>query len=205
MNLYLLWHTRRIGVSETAVQTPTSSHGLIERFRAGDQQAFADLYTRYEKRLAVLIHFRMSDALRGRYEVADLLQEVFLRASVDVAKFEYRTPGSFFRWLAQIAHHVIADAARHDKRGKRDGGYDPLPARHEPVNLLTPSRILREQEQFDHLISRLDSLPADYRAVIVLAKFEGLTTPAIAEQMGKSREQVALLLHRALKRYREIA
>jgi DNA-directed RNA polymerase specialized sigma24 family protein len=40
--------------------------------------------------------------------------------------------------------------------------------------------------------------------VILLAKFEGLTTAELAERLAKSRESVALLLHRALKRFREI-
>ena len=35
-----------------------------------------------------------------------------------------------------------------------------------------------------------------------MAKIEGLTTAEIAERMGKSRETVALLVYRALKRFR---
>jgi DNA-directed RNA polymerase specialized sigma24 family protein len=38
-----------------------------------------------------------------------------------------------------------------------------------------------------------------------LAKVEGLTTAEIAAKLGKSREAAALLLHRALKRFRALA
>ena len=56
----------------------------------------------------------------------------------------------------------------------------------------------------DHLVHKLDALPEDYRQVILLAKLEGLTTQEVAERMGKSRETVALLLHRALQRFRQL-
>ncbi len=193
------------------MDTITTSHGLIERFRAGDQEAFAELYARYEVRLGVLLHYRMSEALARRYEVADLLQEVFLRAATDIASFEYRSAGSFFRWLARIASHVVVDAVRHEERAKRDGGVAVAfrsasnPGGYEPVDSVTPSRVFRQQEEMGRLLERLEALPADYRTVIVLSKFEGLATAAVAERMGRTREQVALLLHRALKRYRELA
>jgi DNA-directed RNA polymerase specialized sigma24 family protein len=37
-----------------------------------------------------------------------------------------------------------------------------------------------------------------------MAKIEGLSTAEIAEQMGKSREAVALLVYRAVKRFRDL-
>src|SRR5689334_9596898 len=91
----------------------TTSFGLIERVRAGDQDAFTSLFDRYRRRVAVLIHYKLSDDLRGSsLEVDDLLQETFLRAFRDIEQFTYRAPGSFLRWLASIADHVVIDAVR---------------------------------------------------------------------------------------------
>lgn len=193
------------------VNPRTTSFDLIERFRDGDQQAFSDLYARYQPRLGVLIHYKLGEALRGQYDVDDLLQEVFLTASHDIARFTYRSPGSFFRWLAHIANHTIIDAARNAGRLKRDGGQavgfrtPTNPGGFEPVDSQTPSRLFRYQEEANRLLAQLDALPSDYREVILLAKFEGLSTMEICERMNKTREQVGLLLHRALKRYRELA
>jgi RNA polymerase sigma factor (sigma-70 family) len=50
----------------------------------------------------------------------------------------------------------------------------------------------------------LDSLPEDYRQIIVMAKIKGYLTEEISRITGKSRQNVSLLLHRALKRYREL-
>jgi RNA polymerase sigma factor (sigma-70 family) len=65
--------------------------------------------------------------------------------------------------------------------------------------------VFAEQESLQELLRKLDTLPPDYREVILLARFEGLTTAELSERLGKSRESVALLLHRALKRFREAA
>jgi RNA polymerase sigma factor (sigma-70 family) len=57
----------------------------------------------------------------------------------------------------------------------------------------------------ERLLARLDLLPEDYRQALILAKIEGLTTAEMAERLGKSREAVALVVYRALKRFREVA
>lgn len=190
------------------MQGHTTSFDLLEQARQGDARAFEAIFHRYQSRLAVLVHYRLSEALRRDWEVEDVLQEVFLRASRDLAGFDYRGPGSLFRWLARIAHHVMADAARSQGRAKRDGGAavrfrsESNPAGIEPADSNTPSRVLRQQESLGLLYEKLAALPRDYREVILLARIENLSTGEIAGRMGKTREQVSLLLHRALKKYR---
>ena len=113
-------------------------------------------------------------------------------------------------WLSGIADHAIADAARHENRRKRRP-QELLPFRSEsnpngaePVDPRTPSQVFAQKESIENLLLKLDALPAEYRDVILMAKFEGLSTGEVSERLGKSRESVALILHRALKRLREI-
>jgi DNA-directed RNA polymerase specialized sigma24 family protein len=54
------------------------------------------------------------------------------------------------------------------------------------------------------LLDKLNALPEDYRQAILLMKVEGLSTPEAAERLGKSKEATALLLHRAVKRFRAL-
>ena len=189
----------------------TSSQGLVERIKTGDQEAFTALFSRHRPRLAVLVHYRLSADLRRWYEVDDILQEAFLRAFRDFDQFTYRSAGSFMSWLASIADHVMADLARSHGRQKRRAGEllrfrsESNPLGPEPADSRTPSRVLAGNEGLRGLLEKLNSLPEDYRQAILLMKVEGLTTEEAAERLGKSREAAALLLHRALKRFRAFA
>jgi RNA polymerase sigma-70 factor (ECF subfamily) len=192
------------------MSSPTSTFGLLERLRAGDKESFTELFAKYRPRLAVLIHYKISPELRGRVEVDDILQEVFFTASQDVGNFTYRSAGSFMSWLARIADHAIIDAARSMGRQKRHAAEmlrfrsASNPAGPEPVDSHTPSRIFAEQEGLQRLLDKLDALPPDYRDAILMAKVESLSPTEMAERLGKSREAVAVLLHRAIQRLRQL-
>ena len=190
--------------------SPTSTFDLVERFKSGDTRAFSLLFEKYRPRLAVLVHYKLSPDMRGRIEVDDILQETFLEAARSVGNFTYRSPGSFMSWLSRIADHVIIDAARQEGRQKRHAVQmlrfrsESNPAGPEPADTNTPSRLFAQQEGVRKLLERLNALPEDYREVILLAKVEGLSTQEIAERLGKSREAVSLLLHRAIQRFRQL-
>jgi RNA polymerase sigma-70 factor (ECF subfamily) len=192
------------------MESVTSSFGLIDRIKNGDQGAFSALFAKCRSRLAVLVHFRMGPELAGLYEVDDILQETFLKAFRDFDQFTYRSPGSFMSWLARIADHVLADLARSQGRQKRHAAEmlrfrsESNPAGPEPLDSKTPSRILAEAEGVRGLLNKLSSLPEDYRQAILLMKVEGLSTSEAAERLGKSSQATALLLHRALKRFRTL-
>ena len=188
----------------------TSTYDLVERFKRGDTEAFSLVFQKYQRRLATLVYYKMSLELRSRMEVDDVLQEVFLAASRDMNHFTYQSPGSLMAWLSRIANHVIVDAARYQNRDKRRAEEmvrfrsESNPGGPEPVDSETPSRLFARGEHEQMLLKKLDALTAEYREIILLAKFEGLTTKEISERVGKSRESVALLLHRALKRFLEL-
>jgi RNA polymerase sigma-70 factor (ECF subfamily) len=188
----------------------TSTFGLVERFKNGETQAFSLIFSKYRRRLAVLVHYKMSAELRAAVEVDDILQEVFLKAAQDMGNFTYQSPGSLMAWLSRISEHVIVDAVRHEHRTKRHAEEmlrfrsESNPAGPEPVNRETPSQVFLRAESIEILLKKLDALPTEYREMILLAKFEGLTTKEISERAKKSRESVALTLHRALKRFREL-
>jgi RNA polymerase sigma-70 factor, ECF subfamily len=190
--------------------SPTSTFTLLEQAQAGDRDALSTAFEKYQRRLAVLIHFKLSDRARTFAEVDDTVQETFLRAFRDIHNFNYQSPGSFLRWLSAIADHVIIDRVRYQGRERRTGEEIPFrsasnPAGAEPADTKTPSRLLAQQEAVERLLARLAALPEDYRNAILMAKIEGLTTAEIAEKLGKTREAVALLVFRAVKRFRSLS
>lgn len=192
------------------MDSATSTFGLVERFKRGETEAFSLIFRKYRRRLAVLVHYKMSAELRAAVEVDDILQEVFLAAAQDMGNFAYESPGSLMAWLSRISDHVVVDAVRYQNRGKRHAEEmlrfrsESNPGGPEPVDGNTPSQVFERAEDVQILLKKLDALPAEYREMILLAKFEGLTTKEISERVKKTRESVALTLHRALKRFREL-
>jgi RNA polymerase sigma-70 factor (ECF subfamily) len=188
----------------------SSSQGLIERIKNGDREAFSALFEKHRPRLAVLIHYRLSPELRRFFEVDDILQETFLEAFRDFDQFTYQSPGSFMSWLVRISDHVMADLARSQGRQKRHAAEilrfrsESNPAGPEPIDSRTPSRVFAEEEGLQKLLAQLNALPENYRQAILLVKAEGLTTKEAAARLGKTSESMALLLHRALKRFRAL-
>jgi RNA polymerase sigma-70 factor, ECF subfamily len=188
--------------------TVTQSLEVVERAKKGDQEAFSWLFQKHQSRLAIFIRYQMSEPLRRKYEIDDVLQELFLRAFRDLPHFEYQGAGSFLRWLFQIARHTLQDLARHEDRQKRQGEHKALfpsatsQSSVEPAHSQTPSRILFQRERLAQLLKNLDALAEAERELILLAKVEGLTIGEMSQLLGKGRTQVSLSLHRALKHLR---
>jgi len=191
------------------VDPPTSTFTLLEQARTGDDQALSRVFEKYRRRLAVLVHFKLSPHARAFSEVEDIVHETYLRAFRDIDRFTYQSPGSFLRWLSSIADHVIVDRLRYQNRERRAGEEvafrsESNPAGPEPADTKTPSRLFAQQEAVERLLDRLAALPEDYRQAILMAKIEGLSTAEMAGRMEKSREAVALLVYRAVKRFRAL-
>lgn len=191
------------------MESPTSTFGLLEKARTGDRQALSDAFGKCRRRLAVLIYFKLGPRERARGEVEDLVQETILRGFRDLDRFTYESPGALLKWLSSIADHVIVDRVRYHQRDCRAGEEvrfrsESNPLGPEPADSQTPSRVFARSEAVERLLGRLEELPDQYRQAILMAKVEGISTAEMAERLGKSREAVALLVYRAVKRFREI-
>jgi RNA polymerase sigma-70 factor (ECF subfamily) len=189
------------------MDAPTSTFTLLEKARNGDEDALSRAFEQYRRRLAVLIYFKLDP--RESADAEDVLQETFLRAFRAVDRFEYQSPGSFLRWLSSIADSVIVDRVRYRGRERRVGEEVPFrsesnPLGPEPRDSRTPSRLFAQEEAIERLLGRLAALPPQYRDAILMAKVEGMTTAEMAERLGKSRDEVAQLVFRAVKRFRAI-
>ena len=190
--------------------SPTSTFDLLELARNGDREALPLAFEKHRRRLAVLAHFKLGSRTREFADAEDVVQETCLRAFRDIDGFTYQSPGSFFRWLSAIADHVIVDRVRYRNRECRAGEEvrfrpESNPLGPEPADTKTPSRLFAQREAMERLLDRLNALPEDYRQAILMAKIERLSTAEMAERLGKSRDAVALLVYRAVKRFRELS
>ena len=96
---------------------------LLDRVRAGDQQAATELVRRYEPALRRAVRLRLRDPqLRRFLDSADVCQAVFLRFFVRVATGQYDldTPEQVLKLLATMARNQVVNEALHAQAAKRD-------------------------------------------------------------------------------------
>src|SRR5262249_56136755 len=113
----------------------------------------------------------------------DLVQETFLEAQRDFARFQGSSPDELCAWLRQVLlHNVGAFTRRFRGTTKRAVGREVgLPAGDTSADrapdlagsTLSPSGVAMEHEQASALRRALDRLPEDYRRVVVLRFAEG--------------------------------
>ena len=130
--------------------------------------------------------------------IDDVLQETSLRAFAKRGEFVPRHPESLFRWLSSIAINAYREISRREGRHEvlEEQGCEAL------LESATQSRAERREERFDRLRDAVDSLPPDYREVILLVKIEGLKVMDVAERMGRTPNAVSRLLMRATQKLR---
>lgn len=190
----------------TAEGIPDESE-LIRRFKNGDEEAFRLLIDRCESILRMSVDRRLSQALKRRLSVADVLQEARLTAFKLRHEFENRGDGSFRKWLIAIvereALRVIKRHAGASMRSvdqeisrcfrKDTAGY--------PGNDPSPSQVAIGAELSDLAMEAMATLSDDYQEVLHLTCVEQLCLDEAAERMGRSREAVRKLQGRALLRF----
>jgi RNA polymerase sigma factor (sigma-70 family) len=132
------------------------------------------------------------------HEVDDLVQNVFLKMQ---ARSVAEPVADIERYLFRIAATVLVDGHRDDPLHLRR--HEALHEGIEPVDTLSPERILIGAEALDRIMAVLQALPPRTSEAFILHRFEELTYEAIARRMGISKSGVEKLIMRALDRLME--
>ncbi len=187
-----------------------SEADLLQRAQRGDPSAFCTLFDRHVPDLEARIRRRLSPAVRRKVSVSDVVQETRIAAFEGCAAFESRGEGAFRAWLLGIAEIQSRRAVRrYASTGKRDVAREVSRAdgRSHGAPLATgptPSDAAIAGEVRQSVARALAALPPDYRDVLRLTQFEGLTLREAAERMGRSREAVKKLYGRAMIRFTSV-
>ncbi|MHC4549260.1 MAG: sigma-70 family RNA polymerase sigma factor [Planctomycetota bacterium] len=188
----------------------TEEQALIERARAGNEEALRRLFERYRSLVCARVLERLSPGILRKVSVADVLQETYLVAFRRLAEFEDRGPGSFPAWLARIAELKAREVTRkYARTAKRaDVAEVSRDARRDTAefagSMPTPSQLAIAAELEDAARAALEQLPEHYREVVRLLQEERLTMAEAAARLGRSREAVKKLYVRALSRVAEL-
>ncbi len=151
-----------------------SDEELARRSQAGDHMAFGTLVERYEKKL--LGYGRRF--LSQREEIADLVQEVFLKAYANFQSFD--ASRRFSPWIYRIAHNVFVTAIK-KRRYEAVPFFDPDTLFPHPVAKETSDAPAQAGELKAVLDKSLNKLDEKYREPLVLFYYEELSYEDIAD------------------------
>jgi RNA polymerase sigma-70 factor (ECF subfamily) len=169
---------------------------IVERVLGGEVALYEVLMRRHNQRL----YRAVRAILRDEADIDDLLQESYLAAYRDLARFEGRA--RFSTWLTRIAVNRALDRrrqrARVDEIAMQSDGPMALGASEED-----PERQSARRE-FVHLLEEaIDALPDVHRGVYVLRELEGMETQETSEVLELDPTTVKTRLHRARRLLRE--
>jgi len=187
---------------DSADQGSPSTRELILRAQQGSREALDVLFRRYQPRLDAFILLRVGRKLRYWVGCEDIAQETLLQAIQGIQGFEWRGEGSFYRWLAGIAEHVILRRVREQERPTNSSVPTPEDL---PMSGDSPSTDMRRWERLEKLKNAVEHLSPDHREAVILIYFRGLRTAEIAERMGNRSVDAIHMLHlRAVRKLRKL-
>ncbi len=173
---------------------------LVQRVKAGDQQAFEVLYRRYVSSV-----YRQAINLVGNEaEAEEVVQEVFLTLYEKAKTF--RGDSAFSTWLYRLTVNTTLMKLRRRKRTKEVAFDDYLPQYQDDGHHLVrpvvdwspdPEGRLLSAEVQRTLQQALDQLPPVDKAVVVMSDLDGLANREIGKALGLSVPAVKSRLHRA--------
>lgn len=172
---------------------------IVRKVLGGDANSFETLVLEYEKNV-----YNIALRMTGNSEdAADMTQEAFIKAYNSLQSF--RGDSKFSVWLYRIVSNVCLDFLRSKNRRptvslsvEDDDGEDAqLDVADESQS---PELLLDRKLTRDSVRRGLDSLPPDYRQILLLREIQGLSYDEIAQALSLEVGTVKSRIFRARKR-----
>jgi RNA polymerase sigma factor (sigma-70 family) len=179
-----------------------SFQALLERVRAGDQAAAAELVRRYEPAIRRAVRFQIRDSrLRRQLDSMDVCQSVlcsfFVRAGL--GQYDLDRPENLLHLLVRMARNKLATQARKAQVVRRDPR--DITAEGEDASALiargaSPSAEVAGRDLLEEVRKRL----SEEERALAEQRAAGREWAAIAAEQGGSPEALRKKLARALDR-----
>src|SRR5215469_14237710 len=179
-----------------AIHAPGGDVDLVRRLQQRDPRALGELYDRYG-RLAFSLILRI---VRDAGIAEDLVQETFLRVWNRVGGFD-ADKGAIGPWLLAVARNRAIDYLR-SASGRERNSLELEETEHHSLYRDMESEIF-ESDRARRVKAAVQKLSPQYRQVIELAYFEGLSHTEMAERMGQPLGTVKTWVRTALKMLRD--
>lgn len=160
-----------------------SDSDLIRGYLSGNEITLEFLIKRHQQRIFSYIIVRIQDQDLAN----DVFQDTFVKIINTFKKGKYNEEGKFLQWAMRIAHNLIIDHYRKQKRMPTmspNADFDIFNIIRDP-KMNVESKIIKDQIESD-LHKLIEELPDEQKEVLKLRHFCELSFKEIAEQTGVS-------------------
>lgn len=172
---------------------------LLEAVQTGRPEAFDQFVERFGP---MILAFGLRSC-GHRQDAEDVFQETLVKVFTQLRTLQ--DPRALKTWLWRVVANECLMSRRGGRNPSRTLGFDDLEGgrdRSAPFQIPDPGAPSPEaaalrSEQSARLEKALQELPPDYRVILLLRDFEGLSTEEVAEILGLSEGNAKVRLHRA--------
>jgi len=170
---------------------------LIHKVRQSkDAEAYGELYDFYVNRIFRFILFKV-----GSKEVAeDITSQVFLK-TWEYINDSSKKIGNFNALLYKIARNLVIDHYRQKSREFVGTDEDQFKNIKDKRDIKGETDVRLDVANIEKHLSKLKDV---YREVVILKYIEEFSTVEMSEIMGKTKGNIRILVHRALKALKQL-
>jgi RNA polymerase sigma factor (sigma-70 family) len=160
-----------------------SDKDLVHLYVSGDESAIAILLTRHKSKIYTSIYLLVKD----RYLAEDIFQDTFIKVINTLKTGKYNEEGKFLPWVMRIAHNLVIDHFRKEKRTPtitNSEGFDIF----DTIGISEESaedKLLRDQSHTE-LRTLIQKLPEEQKEVLIMRHYADLSFKEIADLTGVS-------------------
>ncbi len=180
---------------------PTPDAILVRNYIAGDESALSVLINRHQSKIYGFIYSKVSD----RDITDDVFQDTFIKVIKTLKSNSYNEEGKFLPWVMRIAHNLIIDHFRRNKkmpmfRETEEFSIFSIMTDH---SLSIENQMISEQVELD-LKKIIEELPLDQKEVLVMRIYQDLSFKEISELTGVSINTALGRMRYALMNLRKV-
>ena len=179
-------------IRKKEVNAMTCDEALYRQYLSGDDEGLNALMEKYGDPLTLYIDGYLHDV----HEAEELMLDVFAYLFTKKPKIR---DGGFKAYLYKAARHM---ALRHKSKRKPLFSLDALTG--EPDGRLLAEEVIRTEERNRILHFCMDEMNPDYREVLYLTYFEGMSYAQAAEVTGKTVKQITNMVYRGKESLRRL-
>lgn len=161
-----------------------SDKELIRQYLGGDHNSLEQLIEKHQNRVFAYILMVVKD----KDLAEDIFQDTFIKVVNTLRSGSYKEEGKFLQWVMRIAHNLIIDHFRKEKRiPVMENNFDDFDI-FDTLSLKDPSaeeKMVNEQIKKD-VRNLIEYLPAEQKQVLKMRHYADMSFKDIAEQTDVS-------------------